>query len=93
MVMNIKKQAVHVWTGMIRDILNREWRPIAGDCPDDEYDAYAAKIAGMVLHGTDDHTIMKYLERSELHDIGLGTFDSERARKVIAAIRTLADSS
>lgn len=87
--MAIKKQAVRVWTEMVRDILNREWRPIPGDCPDNEYDTYAVKIAQMVLQGADDYAIMEYLERSERHDIGLGRFDPERARKVIAAIRTL----
>ncbi|MCA6114343.1 hypothetical protein J6524_05285 [Bradyrhizobium sp. WSM 1738] len=80
-------------TEKVSGILNREWHPIPGDCPEDEYNSYALKIAGMVLQGADDHAIMRYLERSERHDIGLGSFDHNRASQVIAAIRTLPSSN
>lgn len=88
-MMMVNKNAVRALTEKVRGILNRDWRPIPGDCPENEYDTFASKIAGMVLQGADDHAIMQYLDRSERHDIGLGSFNDERARRVIAAIRSL----
>jgi len=72
----------------IRDILNREWDPIGG-CPADEYDRYARTITKMIHDNRDDFALMQYLERTERHDIGLGRFNAERARRVVAAIRKL----
>jgi hypothetical protein len=83
------KKAIHALTEKVRETLNREWRPIPGDCPEDEYSSYAKKIATMVLEGADDHAIMRYLERSERYDIGLGRFDHKRASQVVLAIRSL----
>jgi len=68
--------------------MNREWDPIGG-CPDDEYDRYAGTIAAMIRDNRDDFALMQYLERTERHDIGLGSFDAERARRVVASIRKL----
>jgi hypothetical protein len=84
-----EKRAIRALTRKVRDVLNREWRPIPGDCPEGEYDSYAQQIAGMVLRGADDHAIMRYLERSEREHIGLGGFDAKRALKVISTIRGL----
>ena len=86
--MAISKQAFLIWQGRIRDILNREWDPIGG-CPDEEYDRYAGTMATMIRDNRDDFALMQYLERTERHDIGLGRFDAERARKVVASIRKL----
>jgi hypothetical protein len=72
----------------VRDILNREWDPIGG-CPDDEYETYAAKVAAMLLQIASDDAIMKYLVWAEVENMGLAQFNSDRARKAIAAIRGL----
>jgi hypothetical protein len=87
--MTSEKSAIRALTRKVRDILNREWHPIPGECPEDEYDSYAMQIAGMVLRGADDCAIMRYLERSEREHIGLGGFDANRALKVISTIRGL----
>jgi len=81
-------EAFRIWRGRVSDIMNREWDPIGG-CPDDEYDRYAGTIAAMIRDNRDDFALMQYLERTERHDIGLGSFDSERARRVVASIRKL----
>ncbi len=76
------------WTRKIRDILNREWDPIGG-CPEDEYETYAAKVAAMFLQDASDDAIMQYLEWAAVENMGLAQFNSDRARKAIAAIRRL----
>jgi hypothetical protein len=86
--MPIDKQASRIWRGQIRDILNQQWDPIGG-CPADEYDAYAGTIATMVRDNTTDDALMKYLEWAETVHMGLGRFDPDRARTVIASIRAL----
>jgi hypothetical protein len=72
----------------IRDILNRDWDPIGG-CPADEYDSYAGKLAAKIGESATDDELMRYLEWAEVDHLGLGPFDSERARKVIAILRKL----
>jgi hypothetical protein len=86
--MAIDKEAFRIWLGRIRDIMNREWDPIGG-CPEDEYDRYVRTIAAMIQDNRDDFALMQYLERTERHDIGLGRFDTEWTRRVVAAIRKL----
>ena len=82
------REAVRIWRGRISDIMNREWDPING-CPDYEYDRYVGTIAAMIRDNRDDFALIQYLERTERHDIGLGSFDAERARRVVASIRKL----
>jgi len=68
--------------------LNQQWDPIGG-CPADEYDGYVGTIAAMVRDNATDEVLMKYLEWAESVHMGLGRFDPERARTVIASIRAL----
>ena len=86
--MTIDKKTIRVWTRKVRDILNREWDPIPG-CPDGEYETYAAKVAAMVLQSGSDDDIARYLEWAEVENMGFDQFNSDRARKAIAAIRAL----
>jgi len=51
--MAIDKEASRRWRRRLREVLNEEWDPIglrAGP-DDDEYEAYAGKIAAMVREG------------------------------------------
>jgi hypothetical protein len=90
--MTIDRRAIRVWTNKVRDILNREWDPI-GDCPENEYDTYAHRLASMIHHDATDDDLMRYLEDAEVHIIGLGPpFDIERGRRVISALRLLGTS-
>jgi hypothetical protein len=82
------KEALRIWQGRIRDIINHEWDPI-GRCPEDEYDRYVRTISAMIRDDRDDFALMQYLERTDRHESGLGRFDAERARRVVAAIRKL----
>ena len=84
----IDKKASQIWRGQIRDILNRDSDPIGG-CPADEYDSYVGKVAAMIRENATDDELMRYLEWAETAHMGFDRFDSERARKVIAALRTL----
>ncbi|SFV18735.1 hypothetical protein SAMN05192541_13974 [Bradyrhizobium arachidis] len=86
--MAIDKGASRVWRGRVRDILNQQWDPIGG-CPADECDGYVGTIAAVVRDNTTDEALMKYLEWAESVHMGLGRFDPERARTVIASIRAL----
>jgi hypothetical protein len=86
--MPVDKQALRIWQGQIKEILNRVWDPIGG-CPADEYDSYVGRIATMIREDADDYKLMRYLEWAESVNMGLGPFDSERARNVIAALRAL----
>jgi hypothetical protein len=85
----IDKKVVGLWLRQINDVLNREWDPIGG-CPEDEYEAYAGKIAALIRDAASDEKLMSYLEWAEVENMGLGKpFDRERGRKVIAALRQL----
>jgi hypothetical protein len=85
----IDKHALRVWRGRIRDILNSIWDPIGG-CPDDEYDGYVGKLAGMLRAGTGDDEMLAYLEWAEVKHMGLGEpFDRDRGIRVIKALRDL----
>lgn len=73
----------------VRAVLNNVWSPLSG-CPDDEYDAYVAKITGMVHSRATDAEILRYLEWAEVTNLGLGTpFDSERGERIVSALRAL----
>jgi hypothetical protein len=85
----IDKHAWRQWRRQVRDILNREWDPIGG-CPEDEYDAYAGKIAAMIRDAATDEQLLTYLEWAEVEHMGLGQpFGRERANKVITSLRAL----
>ena len=85
-----RKKAAHKWLRQIREILNRDWHPIPGDCPDDEYERYASKLAAMILDHARDDRLVAYLEWAEVENMGLGRpFVRERASKVVSAIRSL----
>jgi len=86
--MSIDKEASRVWRGRIREILNSEWDPIGG-CPEDEYDSYVGTLTAMIREKASDDDLLQYLKWVESDYIGLGTFDAERARKVIASLRRL----
>lgn len=87
-IMTTAKKAIRVLQKQVQDILNREWDPIGG-CPDDEYETYAGKVAAMVLQGAGDDDILRYMEWAEVENMGFAQFQSDRARKAIAAIRAL----
>jgi hypothetical protein len=83
------RRCIGIWLSRIREILNRDWDPIGG-CPDDEYDAYAGKIAAMIRDGASDDEFLAYLRRAELENMGLSPpFDSTRGQKVVSALRML----
>ena len=86
--MSIDKEASRIWRRRIRDILNSEWDPIGG-CPEDEYDNYVGTLAAMIRDKASDDDLLQYLKWAECDHIGLGTFDAERARKVIVSLRSL----
>ena len=78
------------WMEQINEILHREWAPIAGDPPSDEYEAYVGKIAALLQQNASDDEMLAYLEWAEVTNIGLGgPFDRERAKKVIGTLRLL----
>lgn len=86
---SINKAGIRSWLRAIRATLNQEWAPIE-DCPEDEYDTYADKLASMIIHGAEDNELMRYLESAEVEYIGLGpSFDLERGHRVVAALRLL----
>ena len=82
------KYAARVWRGRLRDVLNREWDPVGG-CPPDEYDTYRDRLTAMVRDNASDEELLAYLEWAEREHMGSGTFNRERGRKVIAALRKL----
>jgi hypothetical protein len=84
----IDKHASRIWRGRIRDILNKDWDPIGG-CPADEYDGYVGKVAAMMRDDATDDQLTEYLRWAEAVHMGLGQFDTERARRVIALLRAL----
>jgi hypothetical protein len=86
--MTIDKEASRIWRTQIREILNQQWDPIGG-CPADEYDGYVGTIAAMVRDNATDEVLTKYLEWAESVHMGLGRFDPERTRTIIASIRAL----
>jgi len=80
---------LRVWLRQLTEILNRDWDPI-GVCPVDEYDSYGHRIAAMGRDRATDAELTRYLEWAEVINMGLGRpFDTERAKKVVAAIRAL----
>ncbi|MCK9919963.1 hypothetical protein MXD81_63635 [Microbacteriaceae bacterium K1510] len=86
--MPIDKHASREWRAQIRNVLNRDWDPIGG-CPEDEYDNYVGAIAAKIRAGASDAELLQYLNWAEAEYIGLGTFDSDRAHKVVQTLRTL----
>jgi len=87
--MPIDKRATRTWLRQIRDVLNRDWDPI-GDCPEDEYETYAGKVAAMIRDRASDEQLLSYLKWAEVENMGLGSpFDQERGQRVVAALRRL----
>jgi hypothetical protein len=84
----IDKFAARVWRGRLRDILNRDWDPIGG-CPPDEYDIYRDGLSAMIRDNASDDELLAYLEWAESDNMGFDSFDRDRGRKVIAALRKL----
>jgi hypothetical protein len=82
--------AVKAWMKAINSVLHREWAPIAGEPPEDEYESYVGSLAAMLLKHAPDADLLAYLEWAEVENIGLGgPFARERAEKVIASLRAL----
>ena len=81
------KEASRAWRMRLRTILNTEWDPI-GNCPDDEYDAYAGKIAAMVRDGNSNQELVDYLRWAEVEHIEMPG-DPNRLPSVVASIRAL----
>lgn len=57
----------------VRTLLWAQWDPLnlAGIAPDDEYDAYALPLAGMVWHGRSASEIADYLDRACVEYLGV----------------------
>jgi hypothetical protein len=72
----------------LRDVLNTTWDPI-GDCPLDEYDAYAGKIALLVRERASDNVLRDYLRWAEAEHMGLGEPNAGRLDRTLTAIRAL----
>jgi len=58
---------------VVKYILLHAWDPInvAGECPDDEYDAYAAPVLAMILDQKTESDIADYLFKVETERMGL----------------------
>lgn len=82
--------SVKEWMKAINAVLHREWAPIAGDPPEDEYESYVGPLATMLLKHAPDAELLAYLEWAEVENMGLGRpFALERAEKVVASLRAL----
>ena len=87
--MTIDKEAGRRWRWRIRDVLNSQWNPIGVEgLPDDEYDAYAGKLAAMLRDGASDDDLSAYLHWAETAHMGLPG-DTDRLTKVVSAIRAV----
>ena len=90
----IDKLASRAWRSRLRDVLNTVWDPI-GNCPPDEYDSYAGKIAALVREGASDSALSKYLIWAETENMDMTWSEErrlahhERLARTIAAIRAL----
>jgi hypothetical protein len=82
------RKALRDWRRQVREVLLREWDPIAGS-PKDEYDTYADQIATLIYNGANDGQLLQYLEWSETDAMGFPVFNAERAKRTIAALRAL----
>jgi len=94
----IDREGLDSWLAGIREVLKREWDPIGvlpyGGGPEDEYDSYRDKLAGMISAGATDEELLAYLEWAEREWLGLAAPADERQhretlRRVISAIRAL----
>jgi hypothetical protein len=84
------KKSTREWLLQINQVLHKEWNPIAGGVPEDEYESYAGPIATLLLKGASDSELAAYLDRAETESMGLGgSLPSDRFRVVIAALRAL----
>lgn len=85
--MTFDRASVKAWFRRVRDVLNREWDPI-GDCPENEYDTYAARVMALILEDRSDEAIENYLEWVETQYMGLREpVDRDRLKRTVAAIR------
>ena len=78
----------------LREIGWKHWNPIGVDgLPDDEYDSYLLRAAGMIRRGEQRQTIVDYLVSIEIDYIGVGRTDTTlaRAEATTAALQRAAD--
>jgi hypothetical protein len=71
----------------VREVLKRDWDPIAGS-PADEYDDDVGKVAVMLYEGAADEDLRKYLLWAETKRFG-SRADGARSDHVIAALRRI----
>ncbi len=74
----------------LRDIGLRDWSPIGGGVPIDEYDTYLLRAAGQIANGKSDDAVADYLVSVEVEEMGLGPAPGlrKRALAVASAIRS-----
>jgi len=78
------------WLKMIDLILQRDWAPMGRGVPTDEYQSHARPLAMMLRHQASRSKLIAYLEWAETANMDLGgSFNRERAEKVVAALRAL----
>lgn len=80
----------------IRRILWEEWDPIGVNDlggPDDEYDAYAARLVQYVNEGRDEHAIAKYLGQVETNAMGLSKSNAGNNMRVAKLLVSLPNST
>ena len=78
------------WLHRINEVLHKEWAPIEGGVPNDEYESYVGPIAAMLLNGAPDSELAAYLDHIETEVMGLGgALPTNRFTAVIAALRAL----
>jgi hypothetical protein len=82
--------AIQEWMRQINAVLHRDWAPVPGDPPEDEYESYVGPLATMLREGAPDGDLLAFLEWAEVQAMGLGEpFARKRAERVIAALRRL----
>lgn len=65
------KRKLKEFTKKVDAILWKEWDPIAGGVPKDEYTSYALGIAGKAWNGESKQAILEYLFWAENENMGL----------------------
>lgn len=56
----------------VRDVLLKDWDPIGGGVPDDEYDQYIPRVCRMLMEKKSKEELKNHLINISQEDMGLG---------------------
>ena len=84
-----RKNRLLVIQASVRQILWRDWNPIAPGVPEDEYDAYVGPVLGLLEKGSEIQEIADYLCWVESERMGLSQTDKSRLVSVAKKLKEI----